>query len=97
MAFNSLEYTLLLAISAGLFFGLGYRGRLLVLVAASVVFYGAFSVPLLAGSRPRVTGAASSSSLNTDSWLALLPDRWRRIKLVMRFPRCRWGLCPSMR
>ncbi len=48
MAFNSLEYTLLLAISAGLFFGLGYRGRLLVLVAASVVFYGAFSVPLLA-------------------------------------------------
>jgi alginate O-acetyltransferase complex protein AlgI len=48
MAFNSLEYALLLAITAGLFFGLGYRGRLLVLIAASVVFYGAFSVPLLA-------------------------------------------------
>ncbi|MBZ5710229.1 MBOAT family O-acyltransferase [Nannocystis pusilla] len=47
MAFNSLEYALLLAATAILFFGLGYRGRLLVLVAASVVFYGAFSVPLL--------------------------------------------------
>ncbi|WAS95273.1 MBOAT family O-acyltransferase [Nannocystis punicea] len=47
MAFNSLEYALLLATTAILFFGLGYRGRLVVLVAASVVFYGAFSVPLL--------------------------------------------------
>jgi len=48
MAFNSLEYALLLLTTAVLFFGLGVRGRLVVLVAASVVFYGAFSVPLLA-------------------------------------------------
>lgn len=47
MAFNSLAYALLLAITAILFFGLGARGRLLVLIGASMVFYGAFSVPLL--------------------------------------------------
>jgi len=47
MAFNSFEYVLLLAITGLLFFRLGYRGRLVLLIASSLVFYGAFSVPLL--------------------------------------------------
>ena len=47
MAFNSLEYLLLLALAGALFFRLGYRGRLALLTASSIVFYGAFSVPLL--------------------------------------------------
>ncbi|MCA9660261.1 MAG: MBOAT family protein [Myxococcales bacterium] len=47
MAFNSLEYVLLLGLTALLFFRLGYRGRLALLIASSLVFYGAFSVPLL--------------------------------------------------
>ncbi|MCB9700893.1 MAG: MBOAT family protein [Myxococcales bacterium] len=47
MAFNSLEYALLLGLTALLFFRLGYRGRLALLIASSLIFYGAFSVPLL--------------------------------------------------
>ncbi|MCA9697404.1 MAG: hypothetical protein KC431_07755, partial [Myxococcales bacterium] len=47
MAFNSLEYVLLLLVASLLFFGAGYRGRLIVLIAASLVFYAAWNVPLV--------------------------------------------------
>jgi D-alanyl-lipoteichoic acid acyltransferase DltB (MBOAT superfamily) len=45
--FNSLEYLLLLLVSCVLFFGAGYRGRLLVLILASLIFYAAWSIPLV--------------------------------------------------
>lgn len=47
MEFNSLEYVLLLVVSSLLFFGAGYRARLIVLILASLVFYAAWSVPLV--------------------------------------------------
>lgn len=47
MEFNSLEYLLLLLISCLLFFGAGYRARLLILIGASLIFYAAWSVPLV--------------------------------------------------
>jgi len=45
--FNSLEYLLLLLVSCVLFFGAGYRARLVVLILASLIFYAAWSVPLV--------------------------------------------------
>jgi alginate O-acetyltransferase complex protein AlgI len=45
--FNSLEYVLLLVVTSLLFFGAGYRARLIVLIIASLVFYAAWSVPLV--------------------------------------------------
>jgi alginate O-acetyltransferase complex protein AlgI len=45
--FNSLEYVLLLVVTSLLFFGAGYRARLIVLIVASLVFYAAWSVPLV--------------------------------------------------
>jgi alginate O-acetyltransferase complex protein AlgI len=45
--FNSLEYVLLLVVTSLLFFGAGYRARLIVLILASLVFYAAWSVPLV--------------------------------------------------
>jgi alginate O-acetyltransferase complex protein AlgI len=45
--FNSLEYVLLLVVSSLLFFGAGYRSRLIILILASLVFYAAWSVPLV--------------------------------------------------
>jgi alginate O-acetyltransferase complex protein AlgI len=45
--FNSLEYLLLLLISCVLFFGAGYRARLILLIGASLIFYAAWSVPLV--------------------------------------------------
>jgi alginate O-acetyltransferase complex protein AlgI len=47
MEFNSLEYVLLLVVTSLLFFGAGYRARLIVLILASLVFYAAWSVPLV--------------------------------------------------
>lgn len=47
MEFNSIEYLLLLLVSCLLFFGAGYRGRLIVLILASLIFYAAWSVPLV--------------------------------------------------
>jgi len=45
--FNSLEYLLLLLVSCLLFFGAGYRARLLILIGASLIFYAAWNVPLV--------------------------------------------------
>ena len=47
MEFNSLEYVLLLVVTSLLFFGAGYRARLIILILASLVFYAAWSVPLV--------------------------------------------------
>ena len=47
MAFNSLAYVLLLGVAGLLFFSAGYRGRLRILIAASLIFYAAWSVPLV--------------------------------------------------
>jgi alginate O-acetyltransferase complex protein AlgI len=45
--FNSLEYVLLLVVTSLLYFGAGYRARLIILILASLVFYAAWSVPLV--------------------------------------------------
>jgi alginate O-acetyltransferase complex protein AlgI len=47
MAFDSLEYLLLLLGTLVIYSELGPRGRLLLLIASSIVFYAAWSVPLL--------------------------------------------------
>jgi alginate O-acetyltransferase complex protein AlgI len=47
VAFNSLEYVLLLVVTSVLFFGAGYRARLAILILASLIFYAAWSVPLV--------------------------------------------------
>lgn len=47
MAFDSIEYIALLLGTLVLFANLGARGRLLLLIAASIVFYAAWSVPLV--------------------------------------------------
>jgi D-alanyl-lipoteichoic acid acyltransferase DltB (MBOAT superfamily) len=47
VAFNSLEYILLLVVTSLLFFGAGYRARLAILLIASLIFYAAWSVPLV--------------------------------------------------
>ena len=47
MEFNSLEYALLLVVTSLLFFGAGYRARLMILIVASLIFYAAWNVPLV--------------------------------------------------
>lgn len=47
MEFNSLAYVLLLLVASVLFFGAGYRARLVVLIVASLVFYAAWNVPFV--------------------------------------------------
>ncbi len=47
MAFDSLAYVLLLAVTTLVFYRLRGRARLLLLIAASLGFYAAFSVPLV--------------------------------------------------
>ncbi|HEO71041.1 MAG TPA: hypothetical protein ENN80_07240, partial [Candidatus Hydrogenedentes bacterium] len=47
MRFNSLEYLILLGVTAILFFNLPRRGRLVLLIASSLIFYAFWSVPLV--------------------------------------------------
>ncbi|MFV8749791.1 MBOAT family O-acyltransferase [Nannocystaceae bacterium ST9] len=47
MEFNSLEYVLLLVVTSVLFFGAGYRARLVILIIASLIFYAAWNVPFV--------------------------------------------------
>lgn len=47
MKFNSLEYILLLVTTLVLFFRLPYRGRLLLLIASSILFYAFWNIPLV--------------------------------------------------
>jgi alginate O-acetyltransferase complex protein AlgI len=75
--FNSLEYILLLLVSCVLFFGAGYRARLVVLILASLVFYAAWSVPL-------VSLIVLSAFVDFAAGLALSKyDQARKRKLVL--------------
>ncbi len=47
MEFNSIEYLLLLVVTSLLFFGAGYRSRLVILIVASLIFYAAWNVPMV--------------------------------------------------
>ena len=76
MQFDSLAYLLLLLGTLVGFYGLGPRGRLGVLLVASVVFYGAWSVELLGL-------IAISAAVDFACGLALGSARVRRRRLVL--------------
>ncbi len=76
MQFDSLAYLLLLLVTLVGFYGLRARGRLLVLITASLVFYGAWSVAFLGL-------IALSAAVDYLCGLALGSGRIRRRGLVL--------------
>lgn len=76
MQFDSLAYLLLLVVTLVGFYGLGSRGRLLMLLGASTVFYGAWSVTFLGL-------IAISAAVDFSCGLALGSGRVRRRWLVL--------------
>jgi len=78
MQFNSLEYLVLLLTTFVLFFNLPHRGRLLLLIGASLLFYAFWSVPL-------VSLIVISAVVDFTSGLMMrrCDHRWQRRCLVL--------------
>jgi len=74
--FDSLAYLLLLLVTLVGFYGLGPRGRLAIVLGASVIFYGAWSVAFLGL-------IAISAAVDFSCGLALGSSRLRRRRLVL--------------
>lgn len=78
MEFNSLEYVLLLVVTSLLYFGAGYRARLIILILASLVFYAAWSVPLVS-----LIFLSAFVDFGAGRALAKYEDSRRKRKLVL--------------